>query len=80
MTVHTLKAGTPGLTLTAGYTLVLEAISPTTGDAITDVTVDRIAIFGINLADDANDTAPGPFILVPGTPTVGGAAAYPGIH
>lgn len=80
MTVHTLKAGTPGLTLTGGYTLVLEAISPTTGAAITGVSVDRIAIFGIDEAGDSTAVNSGPFMLVPGVPDTGGAAAYPGIH
>jgi hypothetical protein len=46
-------AGLPPLTLDAGCTITIEAISPTTGAAVTGVTVSQVTIY----ADNAVNTA-----------------------
>lgn len=50
MTVRTLVAGVPQIPLPGLTVLKLEAISPTTGAAITGVTVTDIAVYGIDLS------------------------------
>lgn len=67
MTVHTLKAGTPGLMLYPGYIVAFEAINPTTGAAVTGVTVGSIAIFGRDENEGDATASSGPLWLVPGT-------------
>lgn len=39
----------PWVDLPGGYVLAFEAISPTTGSAITGVTVAEIAVYGVDL-------------------------------
>lgn len=67
MTVFTLDAGIPQIAV-PGKTLVkFEAISPTTGTAITGVTVNTIAIYGYDRSELAEGgPTPGPFMFVPG--------------
>lgn len=48
MVVYTLEAPMPPLQIPGKSMLKLEAISPTTGAAITGVTVSDVAIFGID--------------------------------
>lgn len=71
MTVYTLQAGLPDIGIVGGMSVVLEAISPTTGLPITGVKVTRVAVYGQD--QSAGDTAleSGPFVLVPG-PNAGG--------
>lgn len=65
MVVYTLDAPTTNLQLEGGYYFRFEAISPTTGAAITGVTVSDIAIYGIDLSEAADEsTLLGPFMLV----------------
>ena len=71
MTVYTLQAGMPQIVVDSGVYLRLEAISPTTGAAITGVTATAWAIYG----DDLTDTTAteeigdlGSWVMVPGAP------------
>ena len=57
MTVYTLDAGLPAAVLPGGSKIRFEAISPTTGAAITGVTVADIAIYGYNRSDGAGTLA-----------------------
>ena len=67
MTVHTLDAGIPQIALPGKSTVKFEAISPTTGAAITGVTVSTIAIYGYDRSETGEPTAgSGPFMFVPG--------------
>ena len=61
-------APAPRVPLVAGMILKLEAVSPTTGAAITGVTCSSWAIYGTRSDDGTADTLvnPGPFMLVPG--------------
>lgn len=53
--------------LDAGYTITFEAIDPTTGAAISGVTVTDALIFGTPLGGSSGaELASGPFMLVPG--------------
>lgn len=71
MTAFTLQAGTPAIQLAGGMILRLEAISPTTGAAITGVTSSAWAIYGVDDSDATGDLTSGPFMLVPGPVPVG---------
>lgn len=68
MTVYTLQAPMPVLAVKEGMKLVLQAIDPTTGAAVTGVTCSHWAIYGERVATDDGSGAvnPGPFMLVPG--------------
>ena len=69
MTVYTLAAPMPELTIVEGMVLKLEAVNPTTGAAVTGVTALRWAIYGEEAAAvsaSAGSSNPGPFMLVPG--------------
>lgn len=50
MTVWTQEADLPWIELPGGFQLVFEAISPTTGAAITGCTVSNVALYGLNIA------------------------------
>lgn len=50
MAHHTLQSAAPGLPLTGGSYLRLEAIDPTTGAAVTGVTVEDVAVYGIDVS------------------------------
>ena len=50
MTVYTLESDMPWIELPGGFVLQLEAVSPTTGAAITGVTVSDVAVYGQALA------------------------------
>lgn len=52
MATLTLTAATPGLPLNAGSILRLEAISPTTGAAITGVVVTNVAVYGYDVSTE----------------------------
>lgn len=65
MTVHTLDAPFALLQLVGGMYFRFEAISPTTGAAITGVTVSDIAIYGQDLSDQPFELEGGSFILTP---------------
>ena len=74
MTVRTLVAAVPPVTLIPGMVLKLEAIDPSTGAAVTGVTATAWVIYG----SDVNDTTEsdqaatvGPFMLVPGPESSG---------
>lgn len=62
MTVHTLTAKIPSITLVEGMILKLEAIGPTTGAAIAGVNASRWAIYGrgvgVGQAVDLGDSIP----------------------
>lgn len=68
MTVYTLTKSAPSIRLAPGMMLKLEAVDPTTGAAVTEVTAARWAIYGSPITDDSVQTAEpaGPYILVPG--------------
>jgi len=69
MTVYTLQAPMPALRVFDGMIVRLEAIDPTTGDAVTGVVASAWAIYGDDLAEAAIDNqgdVVGPFMLVPG--------------
>lgn len=62
----------PSMKLEAGMQLVLEAIDPTTGAAVTGVTATHWAIYGEASAEGSADVVSvGPFMLVPGPESVG---------
>lgn len=67
MATLTLQAPLPAADLPGGVTIKFEAISPTTGAAVSGVTIANAAVTAIqtNVPDDAIDPA-GPFMLVPG--------------
>ena len=74
MTVYTLQAPMPELTIPGGTTIKFEAISPTTGLAITGVTITTFAVYGYDVSADTSDLKlgeSGPFMLVPGPSPVG---------
>lgn len=48
MTVHTLMARAPGFPLPGGYYFRFEAINPSTGAEVTGVTVDDVAVYGLD--------------------------------
>lgn len=50
MTVWTLEAQVPWIELPGGFKLVFEAISPTTGAAITGCGVSNVAIYGEDIS------------------------------
>jgi hypothetical protein len=65
----TLKAGIPVLALYDGMLVQFEAISPTTGAAITGVVVSNVAIYGDDLTSDLESGGATPvlaFGLLPG--------------
>jgi hypothetical protein len=67
VTVRTLVAATPGLPLEGGSYLRLEAIDPTTGAAVTGVTVSDVAVYGRVLLDgEAQFIEVLPARLIPG--------------
>jgi len=67
MTVHTLDAGLPEITLPGGFVVKFEAISPTTGLAISGVSVSAISIYGYQADDSESDVpVPAPYLFVPG--------------
>jgi len=71
MTVYTLSASVSSLALVGGSMIKLEAISPTTGAAITGVKVSAVAIYAIDKTEEIGQLESGPFVLVPG-PGAGG--------
>lgn len=52
MTARTLEASVADLALPGGSILKLEAISPTSGAAITGVTVSEVVIYGVGISAD----------------------------
>lgn len=63
----------PPLVLTQGMKLILQAINPTTGAAVTGVTCSRWSIYGspVDVSTVAGGAYnPGPFMLVPGPDSV----------
>jgi len=54
VTVHTLTAKIPSITIVEGLILKLEAVSPTTGAAVSGVSASRWSIYGqgLGLAGD----------------------------
>lgn len=69
MTVYTLTAPMPETLAVGGMILKLEAVSPTTGAAITGVTCSSWTIYGDDVSDLVDTSEPnvaGPFMLVPG--------------
>lgn len=55
MTVWTLQAGLPEMILAGGTIVRFETLSPTTGAAITGVTITSAAIYGYEEADTSVD-------------------------
>ena len=67
MASDTLMAPLPSVVLPPGAQITFEAIDPTTGSAVTGVTVSNIAILGVDLSSsDQAALKAGPFMLVPG--------------
>ena len=62
MATDTLKAGIPIISLDSGYQVVFEAIDPTTGNVLTDVVIENVAIYGDDLAA-ATDTTSSTVVL-----------------
>jgi hypothetical protein len=48
-----LAASIPPLTLDAGCTITVEAIDPTTGAAVTGITVSNVTIYADNVVNEA---------------------------
>lgn len=61
-----LEAPCPILPLNDGCRIVLEARDATTGNAVTGVFVNNVAIYGVNLADAQTVADSGPFMWLPG--------------
>lgn len=64
-----MQAPMPSVVVVPGMTLRLEAIHPTTGAAVANVTASAWAIYGAVFGDagDTEEPTPaGPFMLVPG--------------
>jgi hypothetical protein len=74
MTVYTLEASMPDILMVGGSFLRFEAIDPTTGLAVTGVTVDTISVYGTDESEQTGNLESGPFVLVPG-PGAGGDSA-----
>ncbi len=55
----------PNIDLDSGCTVVFEAINPTTGAAVTGVTISN-ALLRVDYAGAGSDSGAGPFLLVPG--------------
>lgn len=51
MATYTLQAPLPDIALASGMKLKLEAISPTTGAAVSGVTCSAWAIYGVDLSE-----------------------------
>lgn len=49
------QAGMAQPELTPGMKIVLEAVDPTTGDVLTDVTISDVVISGVKLASTGNE-------------------------
>lgn len=62
---QTLEGTLPGVPLTDGQQIVLEARDPTTGNAVSGVTVANTNIYGLDLSGDATELS-GPFMWLPG--------------
>lgn len=75
MTVFTLQAPMPMIRLLPGMKLKLEAINPTTGQAVAGVSASEWTIYGVDAleAGAGGDLSSGPFMLVPGLPDVSSA-------
>lgn len=52
MTVFTLTAPMPEMTVPGGTLIRFGAISPTTGAAVTGVAVTQVAVYGYDLSDE----------------------------
>lgn len=65
MTVYTLKAEAPAIELRPGQILRLEAIDPTTGNAVAGVEADRWAIYGRDESEPATLDPPLPILVLP---------------
>lgn len=65
MVVSTLQAGAPNIPLVSGMQLRLEAIDPTTGDAVAGVTATRWAIYGDDRSLQSGDLLSVSPLLVP---------------
>jgi len=63
---QTLEGTLPGVPLTDGQQVVLEARDPTSGNAVAGVTVSNVAIYGLDLSAGTDATLAGPFMWVPG--------------
>jgi hypothetical protein len=59
----------PGVILTPGMMVTLEALDPATSLAVAGVTVARVAFTGRRLLATLDELVAGPFLLVPGGPT-----------
>lgn len=58
----------PAIDLSAGYTIELVAVNPTSGNVISAITVSDLVIFPELVGDtSAGDLAYGPYLLVPGS-------------
>lgn len=52
MTVYTLQAPMPAITIPGGTVLTLEAIDPTTGNSVAGVALTNVAVYGYDLSSD----------------------------
>ncbi len=66
MAAYTLMAPCPQLPLPAGSIIRLQAVDPSTGAAVSGVTVSNVVVYGENLVAGAGGTGSGPYMLVPG--------------
>jgi hypothetical protein len=67
MATVTLQTGIPAILLVAGMKVTVEAISPTTGSAVTTVGISGWSIYGTQTeAEDVTQLPIGPFMFVPG--------------
>jgi hypothetical protein len=68
---QTLEGTLPGVPLTDGQQIVLEARDPTSGAAVTGVKVSNIAIYGLDLTAGTDASLAGPFQWVSGPTDTG---------
>lgn len=70
MAFHTQEADLPWIELPGGFKIVFEAISNTTGNAITGTLVTQVAVYGLTAGEagglPGGEAALGPYMFVPG--------------
>jgi len=65
----TLEGGLPpDLPLNNGCQIVLHGLDPTTGNAVSGILLDNVAIYGINIGPSTEPDQLAPFMWVPGPP------------
>lgn len=63
MTFWTQESDLPWIELPGGYKLVFEAISPTTGNTVSNVSVSEVALYGLDISEGAVPVVELPYSL-----------------